>query len=98
MTFDRYVFSFFENLFKQPFQVNNWIDSRSLYPYFFLGNFYVEWLIQHENCQEVSKDADSFSQSNHLDVCLKEDEFIISAFAGSNVTMTYAEIGASLQQ
>ena len=32
------------------------------------------------------------------DFCLKEDVVAISAFAGNNVTMTYAEIGASFQQ
>ena len=32
------------------------------------------------------------------DVCLKEDDVAISAFAENNVTMQYAEIGANFQQ
>ena len=42
MTFDRYVLSYFENLFKRPFQVDDWVNQGRLDPDFLLGNFHVE--------------------------------------------------------
>ena len=75
MTLDCYVFSFFENLLKRPFQVNLWVDWESLHPNHFLGNFHAEWFL-------------------HIVL----DGLAIFAFAGSRVTMPYAEIGASSQQ
>ena len=42
MIFDCNVFSYFENLFKQPFQVDDWINQLRLDPDFILGNFHVE--------------------------------------------------------
>ena len=46
MTFDCYGFSYFGNLFKQRFQVDDWIHQVSLKIDFVLGNFDAWWCLR----------------------------------------------------